>query len=100
MANPTQKREITKAEILEEMTFALRRAMTEILLEVTNEEITGIASDIIKSETGKKSKKSVRKSGLQGTYCLPHCDYSNDKYLRKIQAPVCWPFDIFSYVEQ
>ena len=53
------------------MTFALRRAMTEILLEVTNEEITGIASDIIKSETGKKSKKSVRKSGLQGTYCLP-----------------------------
>merc|ERR1712223_1322146 len=64
--NPTQTRVITKAEILEEMAFALRRAMTEILLEVTNEEITGIASDIIKSETGKKSKKSVRKSGLQG----------------------------------
>ena len=77
VANPPQTREITKAEILEEMTFALRRAMTEILLEVTNEEITGIASDIIKSETGKKSKNSVRKSGLQGTFIMYKFDIFN-----------------------
>ena len=30
--SPLQSREPTKAEILEEMTFALRKAMTEILL--------------------------------------------------------------------
>ena len=29
-----------------------------------------------------------------------HCDYSNEEYLLKTQAPVCWPFDAFLYVEQ
>ena len=48
------------------MTFALRKAMTEILLEVTNEEISGVAAEVLKSETNKKSKHSVKKSGLQG----------------------------------
>merc|ERR1712203_832239 len=64
--SPLQSREPTKAEILEEMTFALRKAMTEILLEVTNEEISGVAAEVLKSETNKKSKHSVKKSGLQG----------------------------------
>ena len=64
--SPLQSREPTKAEILEEMTLALRKAMTEILLEVTNEEISGVGAEVLKSETNKKSKHSVRKSGLQG----------------------------------
>ena len=67
--SPLQSREPTKAEILEEMTFALRKAMTEILLEVTNEEISGVAAEVLKSETNKKSKHSVKKSGLQGKIC-------------------------------
>ena len=58
--------ELSKEEILEEMTLALRRTMTEILLEVTNEEIFAITNDVMKSVTEKRSKSSVRKSGLQG----------------------------------
>ena len=40
--------------------------MTEILLEVTNEEISVVGAEVLKSETNKKSKHSVKKSGLQG----------------------------------
>ena len=76
--SPLQSREPTKAEILEEMTFALRKAMTEILLEVTNEEISGVAAEVLKSETNKKSKSSVKKSGLQGKL---HCVFDIFKIL-------------------
>merc|ERR1719411_630111 len=63
---PPPKAELSKEEILEEMTFALRRAMTEILLEVTTEEMNAIATEVLKSETERQAKSSARKSGLQG----------------------------------
>ena len=85
--SPLQSREPTKAEILEEMTFALRKAMTEILLEVTNEEISGVAAEVLKSETNKKSKHSVKKSGLQGKL---HCVFDIFKILG-----ILWRFLFF-----
>lgn len=53
--------ELSKEEVLEEISFALRKSMTEILLEVTNEEINDIAMDVLRSQGDKHAKHSAKK---------------------------------------
>merc|ERR1719328_163996 len=50
------KKHLTKDEILEEMSFILKRTLTEILLEVTTEEIQATAEDSLASAQRQKSK--------------------------------------------
>ena len=67
--SPERPTELSKEEILEEMTFVLRRTMTEILLEVTSSEISAVAMEVIASEKEKKSsKKSAGLSRVLANY--------------------------------
>ena len=50
------KKHLTKDEILEEMSFILKRTLTEILLEVTTEEIHATAEESLASAQRQKSK--------------------------------------------
>ena len=50
------KKHLTKDEILEEMSIVLKRTLTEILLEVTTEEIESAAKDALSSAQRQQSK--------------------------------------------
>ena len=53
------KKHLTKDEILEEMSLILKRTLTEILLEVTSEEIQATAEESLASAQRQKSKSVV-----------------------------------------
>ncbi|XP_031627004.1 arginine/serine-rich protein PNISR [Contarinia nasturtii] len=61
----TFKPHLTKAEILTEIMLSVRKNLTEILLEVTNEEIYAIAQDTLsKVRTKGRKAQSVQKNAL------------------------------------
>ena len=53
------KKHLTKDEILEEMSVILKRTLTEILLEVTTEDIQSTAKEVLTSAQRQKSKSVV-----------------------------------------
>ena len=79
-SSPASSIHLSKEEILEEMTFVLRRTMTEILLEVTSDEMKNIATEVFASEKEKsKNKAAVARAGLGGVKLLSAYGNSDDE---------------------
>merc|ERR1719400_1846334 len=66
-SSPASSIHLSKEEILEEMTFVLRKTMTEILLEVTSDEMKNIATEVFASEKEKSKNKAAVAGAVAGS---------------------------------